>query len=298
MNYQLRYLTDQEFRDYVLQNNKRFLQMQLTDLVWLTGYKENEHSLCFTNNTKKDYAYFDFQDKKIHYSADTAPSAFVRPVLAMEGMNIEADTIEMGYYPQWLASRERTYELEDKYLSNSLETTGLSFVLYDVKYIEERDRYQFHRYPVYVFDDHLYIRYIIPGKLINSIKVEIRDRHFLDGDPAWVEVTPVEWLVDHDKSLLVSRYCLVDRVPSFNSDIFLTFGMREDMFRVNLISEEKLQKQPLKETALSKDIQYVKEQLRLSRGIALEATPFLDNALERLDIISDKVNTAYQKVKK
>ncbi len=296
MNYQLRYFTKEELENYVLNKNDRFLQAEFTDLVCLTGYKPNREAKCFVQNYPQRY----FSPKRQEWLA-FGPYDFcgmVRPVLPLEDIKIDNDVVELGLYPQWLASREETYELNDKFLSKLLEPTGLTYVLYDYYYEDSKSCWRFRRYPVYAKDDNLYIRYITQKKLIGNYQVVIRNRHFLEDDAVWVKVTPVEWLVDHNNFLLISRYCLLNGVPLNSEDSFISSGMSEDMFQVNLISEEKLQKQPLRETALSIDIEYVKEQLHLSRGISTEATSFLDKALERLDIVSDKINTSYQKVKK
>ena len=296
MNYQLRYFTKEELENYLVKENNPFLQAEFTDLVWLTGYRQQEDAKWFIQDYPRNY--FSFIGKDFYVFSSSEFNGMVRPVLPFKDIKMDNDIVELGLYPQWLASREETYELNDKYSSKSLETTGLTYVLYDYYYEDSKSYWRFHRYPVYTIEDNLYIRYIIQKKLIDSHQVIIRNRHFLENDAVWVKVTPVEWLVNHDNSLLVSRYCLLNGVPIMSKDDFISSGMSEDMFQVNLISEERLKKQPLRETALPNDIEYVKEQLHLSRGISTEATPFLDKALDRLDIIYDKVNTNYQKVKK
>ncbi len=291
MDYKLRYFKEDELKGYSEEEQAKYVTTKVTDFMVLTGYREDGRFACFTDEGN---CYFPPSSKPSLIYGGIYHEA-VCPVLpSTELWNENAsEIIELGLYPQWLASREETYRLEEGFRNNELRSTGLSYTFYEWN----SGNYNSHIYPVYSSNNQLYIHYTIQRKLMDGSCLFIQDRYFLPGEATWVKVTPVEWLMDRKNSLLVSRYCLVNGIPINDYQRFIRF-MSEDMFQLNLIALERLNKHPLRETSLSRDIDYIREQLNLSRGISKEATPFLDRALERLDVVSDKIDTSYQKVKK
>ena len=125
----------------------------------------------------------------------------------------------------------------------------------------------------------------------------IRDRGIFKGTVAWLKVSPVEWLVDSESSLLVSRYSLLSGIPADMVSSFVTCAMREDMFALNLMAQEQEQKQEDKKHPIEDDLSYIQEQLHLAQSSSTYKNEHISSALDRLDTVSNKIMSGYQKVK-
>lgn len=131
---------------------------------------------------------------------------------------------EFGEYPQTVADKETSEKLERLYKTESLSPTGKNYT-FDSADIEDYDTpFKATSYPEYEMDGKRYIR--VPGRsdfrqgrVSTGELVEV-------GKPYWVEVQPIEWLIDRSGTM-VAKKCLFagiqfDTKDSYDGDFSKT----------------------------------------------------------------------------
>jgi len=112
---------------------------------------------------------------------------------------------EYGEYPQTVADDETCEKLERLHDSRSLRPTGKSYTFDSVDLDDYGTSFKAISYPEYELDGKRYIRvlgrpYDEDSKLSTGEQVEV-------GKPYWVEVQPIEWLMDRS-GWVVAKKCL------------------------------------------------------------------------------------------
>ena len=110
-----------------------------------------------------------------------------------------------GEYPQTIADAETSAELEKLYRAQSLDTTGKNYNLPNFRGTDSRDSYDVSSYAEYEYKSKKYVR--IPGEEGGSEKLLASGKRADTKKPQWVEVQPVEWLMDPNGTW-VSKKCL------------------------------------------------------------------------------------------
>lgn len=101
---------------------------------------------------------------------------------------------EYGEYPQTVADKETSEKLEGLHDSKSLCPTGKSYT-FDSVGIEDYDTpFKAVSYPEYEMDGKRYIR--VPGRPASHTGKLSTGEAAKEGKPYWVEVQPIEWLMD------------------------------------------------------------------------------------------------------
>ncbi len=108
-------------------------------------------------------------------------------------------TIELGNYPQDIASYELQQELEDHYQDEDLITTGnsYSYVLYDDESLKEE----------YQFKNRKFIRLEISSNLEEMVQTLFTNNwpQSVRKSILWIEVEPVKWFILNEKTLLCEK---------------------------------------------------------------------------------------------
>lgn len=112
--------------------------------------------------------------------------------------------VEYGYYPQKAVSRDMQEKLERAFQRRSLSRTGKKYTTDSRKHNEFFDVFSPKQHEEFQLDGKRYVRveanFCFDGgefKLSNG-------ESYKDGNPVWVEVSPVKWLVDERAKMMLA----------------------------------------------------------------------------------------------
>ena len=213
--------TDLAVLQGALMTNKgnRTIDGDLTCYTWSSSFDSANNPRCVSADTS--FAVF----KK------TQRNVGVRPVLpATETSKIQPSAqktgilgiqiVEYGEYPQIIAPQDISADLEKKFQSQELKTTGKSYTFdSDALTRYERDFYPTEPNKEYEYDGKKYIRINAQpadenSQLSSGEKVQEHQNY-------WIQVTPIEWLVDETGAWISKKALFAgiqfDKDRSYNS---------------------------------------------------------------------------------
>ena len=117
---------------------------------------------------------------------------------------------EYGQYPQTVADEHTSAKLERLHDSRSLRPTGKSYTFDSVDLRDYLTPFKATSYPEYEMDGKRYIR--VPGRPVNDDSKLSTGERVEEGKPYWVEVQPIEWLMD-PSGTMVAKKCLFAGIP-------------------------------------------------------------------------------------
>lgn len=154
-------------------------------------------------------------------------------------------TVEYGEYPQYAPNENIQLDLEYYYDNNKLKATGNSYTFDSTALDHKSEALNPVTYLEYEYNGKKYVR--VKSKADCYEKNPLSNGEgWNNGDYVWIEVSPVEWLVDEKSRTLISKNCLLSGVrfeanlsvdePAFkgyNSEMeyFLTNYMSKDLFQ-------------------------------------------------------------------
>lgn len=112
---------------------------------------------------------------------------------------------EYGEYPQTVADERTSEILERLHSLSSLRSTGKNYTFDSVALGDFDTPFKKTTYPEYKMDGKRYVR--IPGRPSDSASKLSTGEQVKDGKPYWVEVQPIEWLMDRSGTM-VAKKCL------------------------------------------------------------------------------------------
>lgn len=112
---------------------------------------------------------------------------------------------EYGEYPQTVADERTSEILERLHALSSLRSTGKNYTFDSVALGDCYTPFKKTTYPEYKMDGKRYVR--IPGRPSDSASKLSTGEQVKDGKPYWVEVQPIEWLMDRSGTM-VAKKCL------------------------------------------------------------------------------------------
>ena len=128
------------------------------------------------------------------------------------------EEVEYGEYPQYAVNLKMQSILESEYNDGRLNKTGKSYTFDLVKPNDFDIGFKPVTYKEYEYLGKKYVRiranfefYSIKFKLSNGVE-------YRDGDYVWVEVSPVQWLIDDKSGLLISQMGLVSGIRFLDSN--------------------------------------------------------------------------------
>ena len=135
-------------------------------------------------------------------SIDRIPTNGVSGRKASDGV-IE---VEYGFYPQSAVSREMQQELERQFTSGRFTKTGNGYTTDSRKFNEYGEKFKAQRHEEYEYKGKRYIR-VKANSCSNGENFKLSNgESYRDGDPVWVEVEPIKWLVsERDKLMLAEK---------------------------------------------------------------------------------------------
>ena len=206
--------------------------------------------------------------------------------------------VEYGEYPQKVTSKKLQLILEKAYQSGSLKQTGKSYTVdsrrrneYDADFVEQK-------YDEFVFQGKKYVR-VIANICFNSDEVILSNgEKYKDVDAAWVEVSPIKWLVDKKAKIMVSKHILFSGIQfndkEYDGDFSKTslkwyldnFFSKEII--PSVIKDKKEEHDNIETTSEEKIIREIKEQLekiKLHKNKVNEITARVNTLLDKYDIL-------------
>jgi len=152
-------------------------------------------------------------------------TAKLQPTVRKKSVN-GVDVVEYGEYPQTVANDKTSERLESLHGSGYLHPTGKNYTFDSVASIRDYEApFKATSYPEYELDGRKYIRVLgYPNEGCSELSTR---KQVEDGKPYWVQVQPIEWLVDKSGTW-VSKKCLLagiqfDTKKEYNGDFSKTF---------------------------------------------------------------------------
>lgn len=114
--------------------------------------------------------------------------------------------VEYGFYPQSAVSRDMQQELERQLNNRKLSRTGNGYTTDSRKYDEYDEKFKAQRHEEFEYRGKRYIR-VVANTYYDGQEVTLSNgEKYRDGDPVWVEVEPIKWLVsERDKLMLAEK---------------------------------------------------------------------------------------------
>ena len=214
----------------------------ITDLCILTGSYLCENTIDEDSSLKGRPSWFWTRSDDVNndvrvvdiygdrdYSYRCARYAVVRPALQssiifsqiyqsrVSGYNI-TEEVELGEYPQWAVSLEMQCLLEKIYETGKLNKTGGSYTFDSVKYNDYNTGFNPVKYDEYEYQGKKYIRIRANFGFVGYKFMLSNGACYKDGDYAWVEVSPVKWLIDQKTHTLISKYGLLSGIEFLDKE--------------------------------------------------------------------------------
>ena len=112
--------------------------------------------------------------------------------------------VEYGYYPQKAVSRDMQEKLERAFQRRSLSRTGKKYTTDSRKYDEYDEEFSPKQHEEFQLDGKRYVR-VEANSCFDGGEFKLSNgESYKDGDPVWVEVSPVKWLVDERAKMMLA----------------------------------------------------------------------------------------------
>lgn len=112
--------------------------------------------------------------------------------------------VEYGYYPQKAVSRDMQQKLERAFQRRSLSRTGKKYTTDSRKYDEYDEEFSPKQHEEFQLDGKRYVR-VEANSCFDGGEFKLSNgESYRDGEPVWVEVAPVKWLVDERAKMMLT----------------------------------------------------------------------------------------------
>lgn len=109
-----------------------------------------------------------------------------------------------GFYPQTAVNKSLQLELERAYNSSLLNLTGNSYTTDSRKYNEYDDGFLGMKHNEYEYNGKRYVRVIANSYYDGDEFTLSNGEKYKNGDPVWIEVEPIKWLVDEKNKIMLT----------------------------------------------------------------------------------------------
>ena len=288
-----------EYRNY---------EYQITDFAAFTGcHYESQFNIngvpyygiiFIKNDAVKENVTFANLDGLSSPAQTSCKNAVIRPVFTSEKIYNDmkkyklriknnVKTIKFGRYPQNAAEIDMQKKLNNGLIDKTLKETGktFSYVLSDkVETLKE-----------YTLDNRCFIRCKISFNNTLDVKILCNDneyndkyRQYFNNNYIWVEVLPVEWLVDDETKTFISKFGLISNVrfsyfanydgnfSRTNIKMFMDEYMAKDLFALEKdFINSKIKNESLTQNAYDLDFENVTEEDIIKGTIESDVAVFL-----------------------
>lgn len=111
--------------------------------------------------------------------------------------------IEYGEYPQWVDDDTHSFRLELQYSDGIIDPTGKTYTTNTKKF----DEFKPQKHIEYGYNSGKYIRFV--GDLNSEGEVLSNGKKVVSGEPYWIKVEPITWLVDEKTNIAISKNILL-----------------------------------------------------------------------------------------
>ena len=112
--------------------------------------------------------------------------------------------VKYGYYPQKVASKDMQERLERDFKRGSLLKTGKKYTTDSRKYNDYDEVFSPKQHEEFQLDGKRYVRVEANSCFDGAGFILSNEKMYRDGDPVWVEVSPVKWLVDENAKIMIT----------------------------------------------------------------------------------------------
>lgn len=123
--------------------------------------------------------------------------------------------IEYGFYPQQAVNKKMQEKLWEKLANDNLQLTGNTYTIVKARARGDADVLKI---PEYEYNRKRYIRVENRSYCPRGTVKLSNGEAYKDGDNIWIEVSPVEWLVDKEASVMVANKILFAGVEFDKND--------------------------------------------------------------------------------
>ena len=196
---------------------------ETTCLSWSVSSDKNGHVRCVLSEGDR---YWSRTDERLISARPVLSSWEAFKTIPSVARFIDAiPVVEYGEYPQTVADDETCEKLERLHDSRSLRLSGKNYTFDSVGLTDYDTPFKATSYPEYEMDGKRYIR--VPGRPANDDSKLSTGERVKEGKPYWVEVQPIEWLLDPSYTM-VARKCLFagiqfDTKEKYDGDFKRTF---------------------------------------------------------------------------
>ncbi len=147
----------------------------------------------------------------------------VRPIIKadeelLNNLKITNNIAEYGEFPQFAPSKNIQNQLESTLHEKILEKTGRKFTFDAENSSNDIQEILPESFEEYEYQNKKYIRMNHKNQYNRQFKLS-NGENYTNNDYIWLEVSPVRWLVDKKKKLLISEYGLVSGIGYTNKNI-------------------------------------------------------------------------------
>ena len=147
--------------------------------------------------------------------------------------------VEYGEYPQTIVDERFSRELEENYKRGSgIRKTGKTYTTDSVDYDDPDRGFEPRKYEEFEYKGRRYVRIVGDH---NGEDYKLSDgRTIVSGEPYWVAVEPIKWLVDERTNIALSKKIIFSGVQFQNSDYYKGDFNKTDIkqFMDNYFSKE------------------------------------------------------------
>ena len=130
----------------------------------------------------------------------------------------KGEEIECGKYPQTIVDENYSRELESEYINENLKTTGKDYVTDSARCADININFVARIHTEYEYNGSKYIRFIGDSNCNGKI---LSDGRIVEmGEPYWVKVEPVVWLVDEKEDIALCKNIIASGVQFDNKEIY------------------------------------------------------------------------------
>ena len=180
----------------------------LSGCVWTASFLEGG-SLCVVGAFGKEFNFFPrTREAAVRPALSASATSKISPSNVREmrlGNGKTVQICEYGAYPQTVAPKSVSQELEARYQKNALKTTGKTYTFDSAELDAYSTGFTPRNCAEYSFAGKKYVR--IEGKPYDSDSILSDGTSVQKGQAYWFEVQPIEWLMD-PKGTWVARQAL------------------------------------------------------------------------------------------
>lgn len=114
--------------------------------------------------------------------------------------------VEYGEYPQDIVSLEFAIKLENEYLNKNLLKTGKYYTADSVGIDDYETTFKARRFFEYEYNGRKFIRFIGDSNCVGKVLSD--GRIIQEGEPYWVEVKSIKWMIEEKENIAISKKVL------------------------------------------------------------------------------------------